>query len=223
MWNLRKLGTSEHRSELKKPYSHNNSFCRHQRFQSVLRSRIGMFHRNWLKRNFDTFQMVGESIKLLNFSMGFNIIAPYLTMLHINTLRNRKSQNGSPRRAIWLSVTQFSLELHFGATLHNTLPKHLAQTALLHKRERFSKLLSKRAILALFFSQCRSLNQWHIAYDPWNGLSIIIIIYTYDNFYHKREGGGWKMMINIIIRDMINVVFGAKSLVIILEPQYIES
>ena len=24
------------------------------------------------------------------------------------------------------------------------------------------------------------------------------IIYAYDNFYRKREGGGWKMMVNII-------------------------
>ena len=30
------------------------------------------------------------------------------------------------------------------------------------------------------------------------GSSIIIIIYANDNFYRKREGGGWKMMINII-------------------------
>ncbi len=30
------------------------------------------------------------------------------------------------------------------------------------------------------------------------GLSIIIIIYAYNNFYRKREGGGLKMMISII-------------------------
>ena len=35
-----------------------------------------------------------------------------------SALRKKKSQNGSPRRAIWLSVTQLSLELHFGATIH---------------------------------------------------------------------------------------------------------
>ncbi len=29
-------------------------------------------------------------------------------------------------------------------------------------------------------------------------LSRIVIIYIYDNYYHKREGGGWKMMKDII-------------------------
>ena len=76
--------------------------------------------------------------------------------------------------AIWLSITQLSLELHFGVTLHRRavsehkkglisifrgrafFPKHdyeekkqLSST----KESRFSKLLSKRAILALPFSQ----------------------------------------------------------------------
>ncbi len=30
-----------------------------------------------------------------------------------------------------------------------------------------------------------------------------MIIYAYDNFYRKREGEGWKMMINIITIYMI--------------------
>ncbi len=34
--------------------------------------------------------------------------------------------------------------------------------------------------------------------NPTKVSSIIIIIYAYDNFYRKREGGGWKMMINIV-------------------------
>ncbi len=34
------------------------------------------------------------------------------------TEKKKESQNGSPRGAIWLSVTQLSLELHFCATLH---------------------------------------------------------------------------------------------------------
>ncbi len=50
------------------------------------------------------------------------------------------------KRAIWLSVTQLSMELHFGATLYEE-KKWLSPT----KESWFSKLLSKRAILALFF------------------------------------------------------------------------
>ncbi len=29
--------------------------------------------------------------------------------------RKKKSQNGSPRRAVWSSITQLSVELNFGA------------------------------------------------------------------------------------------------------------
>ncbi len=63
----------------------------------------------------------------------------------------KESQNGSPRRAIWLSVTQLSLELHFGAKHYYEEKKRLSST----KESRFSKLLSKRAILALFFFSVR--------------------------------------------------------------------
>ena len=53
-----------------------------------------------------------------------------------STLRKKESQNGSPRRAIWLSVTQLSI-----------MKK---KVALLTKESRFSKLLSWLS----FFSQC---------------------------------------------------------------------
>ncbi len=58
-----------------------------------------------------------------------------------SALRKKKeSQNGSPRRAIWLSVTQLTLELHFGATLL-FFPKHDYEE-------------KKRLALSFFFSQC---------------------------------------------------------------------
>ncbi len=60
----------------------------------------------------------------------------------------KKSQNGSLRRAIWLSVTQLSVELHFGAKHDYEGKKWLSST----KESRFSKLLSKRAIALFFFS-----------------------------------------------------------------------
>ncbi len=59
------------------------------------------------------------------------------------TLRKKESQNGPPRRAVWLSVTQLSMEPHFGATKDDYEErKWLSST----KESRFSKLLSKRAI-----------------------------------------------------------------------------
>ncbi len=69
----------------------------------------------------------------------------------------KESQNGSPRRAIWLSVTQLSMELHYQEK------KWLSPT----KESRFSKLLSKRAILALFFfSVCTLCGQHTVQDDP---------------------------------------------------------
>ncbi len=43
------------------------------------------------------------------------------------------------------------------------------------------------------------------------GSSIIITIYAYDNFYRKREGGGWKMMINIITEFFSKSVRGGRG------------
>ncbi len=47
------------------------------------------------------------------------------------TLRKEENQNGSPRIAIWLSITQLSEQLHFGATLDYEEKK----TAFSYKRE----------------------------------------------------------------------------------------
>ena len=47
--------------------------------------------------------------------LGFVVIQSY----NVHTLRKKKeSQNGSPRKAVWSSVTQLSMELHFGALLY---------------------------------------------------------------------------------------------------------
>ena len=84
-----------------------------------------------------------------------------------HTEKKKESRNGSPRKAVWSSVTQLSLELHFGATLQGRavseqnksdlappfFSKHEKNSSPLEKKSRFSKLLSKRAIFgSLFFS-----------------------------------------------------------------------
>ncbi len=42
----------------------------------------------------------------------------FLSTFYNHIEKKKESQNGSSRRAIWLFVTQLSLELHFGAALH---------------------------------------------------------------------------------------------------------
>ncbi len=78
----------------------------------------------------------------------------------------KESQTGSPKRAIWLSLTQLSMQLNFGATLYRRAvseqkkgpiwlsmkhdyeeKKWLSPT----KESRFSKLLTKRAIFGSLF------------------------------------------------------------------------
>ncbi len=99
-----------------------------------------------------------------------------------DTLRKKESRNGSPRRAIWLSVTQLSLEIMKKKWLSST------------KESRFSKLLSKRAILALFFSQCnwRSFNNM--------ALPVFVVFITIYN-------GGWKSQMMALLPATIVITF----------------
>ena len=46
--------------------------------------------------------------------------------IHIKMCNEKKeSQNGSPRKAVWLFVAQLSMELHFGATLQGRVVSEL--------------------------------------------------------------------------------------------------
>ena len=108
------------------------------------------------------------------FSSMFGCVIQYH---HLHALRKKESQNGSPGRAIWLSVTQLSMELHFCATLYRrAVSKHDYEEKKwlsITKESRFSKLLSKREPFWLsFFSQCVRLKESnHLSASSWFTLS----------------------------------------------------
>ncbi len=76
----------------------------------------------FLRHNLLRLQCTGvtsitESVMEFSHVLGHGVVA-LIESFYLKHTAKKESQNGSPRRAIWLSVTQLSMELHFGATLY---------------------------------------------------------------------------------------------------------
>ena len=77
----------------------------------------------WLLENYDNDTCIVSVTAEMLFCHMLKVLVIWVHYIHDRILSNnavtekKDSQNGSPRRVVWSSVTQLSMELHFGATL----------------------------------------------------------------------------------------------------------